>query len=87
VTSAVDVQIGHNMRRLRVERGLGCTQLASLVGMSACALRAYESGEQRVPVGLFHQLALTLDVSIGAFFETQDAPGTVQPARLAARLH
>jgi len=87
VTSSVDFLIGRNVRRLRVERGLTCAALAGLLCISESSLRAYESGDTRVPSELFYQLAVTMDVSVSAFFESHDAHGADPPARPAARLH
>jgi transcriptional regulator with XRE-family HTH domain len=87
VTSSVDVRIGRNVRRLRVERGLACGALAGLVHINESSLRAYELGEKRVPPELFYRLALAMDVSISSFFEIQDVLEVARPERMVARLH
>ncbi len=87
MTSAVDCRIGRNVRRLRVERGLACAALAALLCISESSLRAYELGEQRMPPELFLQLAMSMDVSISAFFDVNEVHGVAPSLHPAARLH
>jgi transcriptional regulator with XRE-family HTH domain len=64
-----DRLVAERLRHRR--RMLGMTQqnLARKVGVSYQQLNKYESGENRISVGKLHQIAGTLGVEIGYFFE------------------
>jgi transcriptional regulator with XRE-family HTH domain len=47
VRSAVE-GFGARLRRLRLERGLSCTQLASRVGVTESAIRQMENGQTKI---------------------------------------
>jgi transcriptional regulator with XRE-family HTH domain len=71
--SAVQVNVGLRLRSLRAERGLSLRALADLSNLNINTLSLIENGKTSPSVSTLQQLALALEVSIAAFFET-DTP-------------
>ena len=75
IPDPLDLFVGRNIRRLRVERGLSEASLALALGEPLFRLRAYEAGTERVGSRRLAALARILDVTLGAFFQDADAGG------------
>lgn len=62
--SAIDVVVGENLRRIRVQRGLAHDTLAARCGIDVDELRAFESGAR--PVRPAELMALTRALRVSA---------------------
>jgi transcriptional regulator with XRE-family HTH domain len=71
----LDLYVGRNIRRLRLERGLSEAAVALALGEPLIRLRAYEAGTERIGSRRLAALARILDVTLSAFFEDSDAGG------------
>jgi transcriptional regulator with XRE-family HTH domain len=67
------IDVGQRLRKLRNERSLSIRALAEKSGLNVNTLSLIENGKTSPSVSTLQQLAITLDVSITAFFDT-DAP-------------
>jgi transcriptional regulator with XRE-family HTH domain len=72
---AVDLAVARRIRRRRLELGLTQQQVAELIGMIPRQARRYELGISRVSASRLHQIAQTLGVEVGYFFEDVDPEG------------
>lgn len=70
----IDRLVGRNLRRLRLAAGLSLQELASRIGLSHQQLQKYETGSNRLSVGLLPGFAEALGVDVATFFEDADAP-------------
>ena len=70
----VDLQIGREMRRLRMSRDLTEEKVAGILGTSVEQLRKYETGKSRLAASRLYRLAQALEVSVGTFFEGLEPP-------------
>lgn len=73
---------GELLRALRLSRGLTQIELASVVGISQAALSKVESGEARVDLEVWRNIAKALMVPLSAFRAVQS---TTAPARIFHR--
>ena len=71
----LDLYVGRNIRRLRLERGLSEAAVSLALGEPPTRLRAWEAGTERVGSRRLTALARVLDVTLGAFFEDMHAGG------------
>lgn len=71
--NAVDLKIGRKIRELRVSRGLSQTAFAEKIGVSYQQAHKYEKGTNRVAASKLMEIAETLEVPIGLFFDTDQA--------------
>ncbi len=74
--SEIDQQVGERIRRRRVLLGLTQDQLGEAIGISYQQIQKYEAGANRISAGRLYQMALTLQVPVGWFF---DSPGPASP--------
>lgn len=70
----IDRLVGRNLRTLRLAAGLSLQELASRIGLSHQQLQKYETGSNRLSVGLLPGFAEALGVDVATFFEDADAP-------------
>jgi transcriptional regulator with XRE-family HTH domain len=75
-TTPVDVQVGRNVRRRRIELGLSQTELAQACGITFQQVQKYENGANRVSASRLWQFAAVLGMEIGAFFDGLGKPST-----------
>jgi transcriptional regulator with XRE-family HTH domain len=82
----LDLYVGRNIRRLRVERGLSEAMVALAVGEPLARLRAWEAGTERVGSRRLAALARVFEVTIAAFFEDVHAGGHARASGELAQL-
>lgn len=64
-------QVGGQIRKLRINRGLSLRALAGRCGMSPNAISLIERGENSPTVYSLHQIAIALNVPIADFFDEE----------------
>ena len=69
--------VGKQIRKLRISRGLSLRALADRGGMSANAISLIERGENSPTVSTLHQLTTALDVSIADLFNEESSLSAV----------
>jgi len=77
----VDAHVGKRIRHRRWMLGMTQQQLADAVGIKFQQIQKYETGMNRVSASRLWEIATTLDVPIGHFFEGLDAAGAVEAAQ------
>lgn len=70
----LDQIVGHNVRRLRLERGLTQEQLGFEAQIAMRHVGAIERGQASATVGMLGRLAVALGVSPGSLFESRANP-------------
>lgn len=75
-TTPVDVQVGRNVRRRRIELGLSQTELAEACGITFQQVQKYENGANRVSASRLWQFAAVLGLDVAAFFDGLGKPST-----------
>ncbi len=75
-TTAVDVQIGRNVRKRRIEMGLSQTDLAEACGITFQQVQKYENGANRVSAARLWQFAAALELDVADFYEGLGKPAT-----------
>jgi transcriptional regulator with XRE-family HTH domain len=73
-TTPVDVQVGRNVRRRRIELGMSQTALAQACGITFQQIQKYENGANRVSASRLWQFAAVLGVQVVFFFEGLGSP-------------
>jgi transcriptional regulator with XRE-family HTH domain len=73
-TTPVDVQVGRNVRKRRIELGLSQTELAEACGITFQQVQKYENGANLVSASRLWQFAAVLGLEIAAFFEGLGKP-------------
>jgi len=68
----IDTLIGAKIRRFRTEAGMSQTELGQASAVTFQQVQKYENGTNRVSVARLAQIASTLGVPLGSFF--QDLP-------------
>ena len=68
----VDVHVGDRLRQRRSMMGYTQESLAPLLNLSHPQVQKYETGANRISAGRLYELAKTLGVTIGFFFEGFD---------------
>ena len=68
-TRAIDQHVGERIRLRRTERGLTQEQLAAALEISYQQIQKYETGANRISAGRVFEIARTLEVTVGYFFE------------------
>jgi transcriptional regulator with XRE-family HTH domain len=82
-TTSVDVQIGRNLRKRRIELGMTQTELAEACGITFQQVQKYENGANRVSAARLWQFVAVLGLSLQGFFDGLGAPtARTQPAVL-----
>lgn len=77
----IDRLVGRNLRQLRLEAGLSLQELAARIGLSHQQLQKYETGSNRLSVGLLPGFAEALGVDVTVFFQDADNPSSSGQAR------
>ena len=75
--SVAEVNVGRCLRKIRAERGLSMRALAVQSRLNVNTLSLIENGKTSPSVSTLQQLAMTLDVPITAFFETETPKKTI----------
>lgn len=85
----VDAQIGAQIRRLRIERGLSQDAMGELLGVTYQQLHKYERGINRLSAARLLHLLSTLQVDATAFVAAIDVPDgpSVPPVRVSELDH
>src|SRR3954468_20842163 len=65
----VDARIGARIRARRMLLGINQTELGRSSGVTFQQIQKYEKGTNRITASRLHEIADTLDVPIGFFFE------------------
>lgn len=73
-TTPVDVQVGRNVRKRRIELGLSQTELAEACGITFQQVQKYENGANRVSASRLWQFAAVLGLEVAAFFDGLGKP-------------
>ena len=68
-TKRIDAHVGERIRLRRTEAGLTQEQLANALDISYQQIQKYETGANRVSAGRLLEIARTLGVEVGDFFE------------------
>jgi transcriptional regulator with XRE-family HTH domain len=76
--------VGEKVRRLRKERGMTQSELASRIGIIQSDLCRMEKGEYRVSLDTLFRILEVFGIAIGDFFE--EAPGADVPAASEAEV-
>lgn len=66
--SEIDQIVGDRIRRRRILLGFTQDQLGEALGISYQQIQKYETGANRVSAGRLYQIAETLQISVGWFF-------------------
>lgn len=82
---AMDVDVGGSLRRLREERSLTLRALAEKSSLAINTLSLIENGKSSPSVSTLQQLAVALEVSITAFFETELPKGNIAYIKIERR--
>lgn len=64
----IDIIVGENLRRLRVDAGLSQTELGRHIGVSFQQIQKYENGRNRLAASRLWECAEVLCVPVEAFF-------------------
>jgi transcriptional regulator with XRE-family HTH domain len=83
--SVDEINVGRRLRELRAGRGLSLRSLAEKSGLNVNTLSMIENQRTSPSVSTLQQLAQTLQVSISAFFETNQANKQVVHQKGGAR--
>ena len=73
-TTPVDVQVGRNVRRRRIQLGMSQTALADACGITFQQIQKYENGANRVSASRLWQFAAVLGVAVVYFFDGLGSP-------------
>lgn len=74
VHPVVDAEIGKRIKKRRQQLRLSQTALGAAVGVSFQQIQKYERGANRVSAATLYEMAKSLDVPIGYFFEALHGP-------------
>jgi transcriptional regulator with XRE-family HTH domain len=77
LTKAKAPDVGKQIRKLRISRGLSLRALADRGGMSANAISLIERGENSPTVSTLHQITTALNVSIADLFNEETSLNAV----------
>ena len=67
------------MRKRRLTLGLTQHELAELIGVTYQQTHKYEKGVNRIAAGLPYQIAQSLGVEVGYFFDGMDSKRSFKP--------
>lgn len=69
-TNPIDVIVGANIRRGRLESGMTQHQLGRRIGVTAQQVQKYETGKNRVCASRLWEIARTQSTTIESYFES-----------------
>jgi transcriptional regulator with XRE-family HTH domain len=81
-----DIQVGRNIRTLRIEAGLTLSELGEALGISHQQLQKYETGTNRLSAGMLAAVARVLRVPIQSLFDEEPAASPFIPVNLRRSL-
>lgn len=84
---APEVNVGHRLRELRLERNLSIRALAERSGLNVNTFSLIENNKTSPSVSTLQQMAQALQVPISAFFETKDGHSQVAYQKAGQRPH
>ncbi len=73
--------VGRKLRKLRLEAGLTLQDLAQQIGVSHQQLQKYETGSNRLSVGMLPVIVEALGAGIMEFFEDGDKPASAKKSK------
>ena len=82
----IDLCVGARMRERRLMLGLTQHELAELIGVTYQQAHKYEKGVNRIAAGRLYQIAQTLGVEVGYFFDGMDSERSFKPTPQQRRL-
>jgi len=68
----IDLVVGENVRKLRIQRNQTLSELAGELGISHQQLQKYETGANRLSAGMVARIADMLDVPLESLFQTAE---------------
>lgn len=77
----IDLLVGKKVRKLRLEAGLTLQSLAQQIGVSHQQLQKYETGSNRLSVGMLPVIAEALGAGIMEFFEDPDQSASAKKSK------
>jgi transcriptional regulator with XRE-family HTH domain len=80
------LQVGRNLRRLRVKRGYSLERLAKLSGVSRAMLGQIETGKSAPTISLLWKVVTALEIPFATLIAAQDPGGTVVLRREDAKV-
>jgi transcriptional regulator with XRE-family HTH domain len=72
-----DVEVGHRVRALRLEKGMSQGKLGDQLGVTFQQIQKYEKGTNRIGAGRLQRIAEIFNVPVSAFFAN---PGSKAPS-------
>ncbi len=78
----IDRRVGRKLRKLRLDAGLTLQDLAEQIGVSHQQLQKYETGANRLSVGMLPGVAEALGVDIMEFFEDAEKASSTKKSKL-----
>lgn len=73
MASQISRQIGRNLKRARVARGLTQRELAEMIGTDSFQVSRWERGANRPKDDTLHALGEALAVQLSSFYEPDEA--------------
>lgn len=77
----IDLFVGRKLRKLRLEADLTLQDLAQQIGVSHQQLQKYETGSNRLSVGMLPVIAEALGAGIMEFFEDADKTASANKSK------
>jgi transcriptional regulator with XRE-family HTH domain len=78
----IDLLVGKKLRKLRLEAGLTLQDLAQQIGVSHQQLQKYETGSNRLSVGMLPVIAEALGAEIMEFFEDAEKASSKKKSKV-----
>jgi len=72
MANPVDIHVGQRVRQRRWMTGMSQTQLGERIGIRFQQVQKYETGANRISASRLWDIAATLEVPVGHFFEGLD---------------
>lgn len=69
--TALDKQVGTNIKMIRFEKGLSQTQLGQKLGITFQQVQKYESGRNRISASNLYRLSKAFEVPMEEFFHAE----------------
>lgn len=79
------MEVGSNIRQLRLDKGKGQTEVAKALGISVAALSKIENGQTDINLSRLIQIVKYFEVSLTAVL-SKDAPVAIQPSQNTAEV-
>jgi transcriptional regulator with XRE-family HTH domain len=72
-----DVEVGHRVRAMRLEKGMSQGKLGDQLGVTFQQIQKYEKGTNRIGAGRLQRISEIFNVPVSAFFSS---PGSKAPS-------